>query len=323
MRNFTPLCLLTCLLILVACKDDEGISTSEKEQQLIQAHIDSLAVDVVQDEESGLYFYPITINPDGKTQNEGNVLSIFYRMEVLGGNTIDVYDSLDQDTLMLKQGVNAIYPVGLDLALGYLKEGEKWGFILPSNIAYGDFSYSTLIPENAIIEIEIELIKIQNEEEVLEDELLEIAAYVNNNGLRDTVSNPLNQPELLANGMVYKRLSAGNGARLTIGELGTVTYEGRLMDSTVFDRAPAAAPFEFIYGEGTVIPGFEVGVSRMQGGERALIIMPSYLAYRESAQVVPLFLTSQMVDLEIVPQYVEKVGPYEPLIFEIELINVN
>ena len=71
------------------------------------------------------------------------------------------------------------------------------------------------------------------------------------------------------------------------------------------------------------IPGFEIGIGQMAVQERALVIMPSYLAYRESAQVIPPFLTNEMVDLEIIPTYASKVGPYKPLIFEIQLIGVN
>lgn len=324
MKQFFPYVFILTLAGVLSCKDDESISTDEQEEQLITGYLDSLGVlESVGQDESGLYYYPITLNPSGKTQSSGNVLSIHYRLEVLGGQVIDILDSLDQDTLVVKQGANAIYPVGLDGALEYLKEGETWGFVLPSDIAYGDFTYSTLIPEKAIILAELTLLKIRTEDEVLEDELEAISQYVDEAELRDTVNHPLNMPENLGSGMVYKRLVAGTGERPEAGQTVTITYESRDLEEVVLDRAAAAAPFEYLYNEGIVIPGLDAGIGRMQAGETALLIMPSYLGYRESAQVIPGFLTADMVEMEIVPAYAEKVGPYEPLIFEVKLVEIN
>ncbi|MAE87767.1 MAG: hypothetical protein CMB80_33845 [Flammeovirgaceae bacterium] len=309
-------------VVLLSCKKDPEITIDDQEATVIEAYLDSMGLssDVGQDT-SGLYFYPITINPSGKTQAEGNVLKFFYNMALLDGTVIDQYDSLDADTLVVQQGVNAIYPVGFDYSLAHLKEGEKWGFVLPSRIAFGDYSYSSLIPENAIIKLEIELLEIHSEDDVLDEELDLIYDYMINNDLRDTVNYPLNQPEFLNNGMLYKRLSTGGSLRPAADSTIGVRYVGYFMDGTVFDRETDL--FEFIYGQQQTIPGFEIGIGQMAVQERALVIMPSYLAYRESAQVIPPFLTNEMVDLEIIPTYASKVGPYKPLIFEIQLIGVN
>ena len=171
--------------------------------------------------------------------------------------------------------------------------------------------------------VELELLDVRSENDILEAEVSAIADYVTDNNLRDTVTYPLNQPEMLANGMVYKRLKAGTGATPLSGQFISVTYEGRFLDGTVFDRAPNANVFEFYLGTGSVIPGFEAGVQRMQLQERALIVIPSYLAYRESAAVIPHNITSEVADLEIIPSYASKVPPYTPLVFEIEVIGIN
>lgn len=324
MNRFSPLALFGLIVCVLSCKKDPEIHIDDQEADQIEAYLDEAGLSaIVGQDTSGLYAYPITLNPGGKTQAEGKVLRFFYQMSLLDSTIIDSYDSLDADTLMVKQGANAIYPVGVDYALSYLKEGEKWGFILPSRIAFGAFSYSSLIPENAIVRVDIELLEILSEEDILDDELDRINSYISTEALRDTVANPLNQPELLPNGMVFKRLRAGGSLRPAPDSLITVTYEGRFLSNEVFDRAPNADAFEFFYGQEQTIPGFEIGIGRMAVQEAALVIMPSYLAYRESAQVIPPFLTNEMIDLEIVPAYIAKVGPYEPLIFEIQLIGVN
>ncbi len=320
--------LLLAFFVLCAvfwsCKKDSEISIDEQEATEIAAYLDSMGLSSEASlDDSGIYSYPIVLNPGGAAPSSGSVLSFFFSMELLDGTVIDRYDSLDTDTLRVKLGAEAIYPTGVDLALGYLKEGEKWGFVLPSNQAFGDFSYSTLIPENAIIKLEIELLEIQSEEDILNEEAVLIYDYMMTHELEDTVANPLNQPELLANGMLYKRLAAGGALLPAVDSTVRVTYEGRLLNGEVFDRASSPDYLEFVFGQGKIISGFEIAVGRMAVQERALVIMPSSLAYRESAQVVPPFLTQNMVDLEIIPTYASKVGPYKPLIFEIQLIDVN
>jgi FKBP-type peptidyl-prolyl cis-trans isomerase len=318
MKNFPPFILVLLILSFISCKEDEVDAVAEEEAR-IQAHFDSLDVDV-SISESGLYAYPIRT---GGVPSAGFVLSISYKIWVLGADSATT-SIRSLDTVVVKKNANAIYPIGIDEALSYMKEGEKWGFVLPSYLAYGDHAFpNVLIPAGATMAVELELLDVRSENDILDAEVSAIADYVTNNNLRDTVTYPLNQPEMLANGMVYKRLKAGSGATPQSGQFISVTYEGRFLDGTVFDRAPNANVFEFYLGAGSVIPGFETGVQRMQLQERALIVIPSYLAYRESAVVIPHNITSEVADLEIIPSYASKVPPYTPLVFEIEVIGIN
>ncbi len=310
--------LFLSLCFLIACNEDGKSAISVSEDAFIQSYLDTLDFDITTSE-SGLKRYPILLDANAKTQLEGNVLTFFYQLSVLGGSIVDVRDSLDSDTIVVKQGANAIYPIGIDEALSFMKEGEKWGFVLPSSLAFGDYSFSTLIPKNAILLADIELLKIRSEDDVLEEELDLITAYVENEALRDTVTNPLNLPVILNNGMVVKRLKEGMG-RPNPGQLMESSYTASFLDKEIFQSASKVNPFEFFYGETGVIPGFDDALNRMEFGERLLAIMPSYLGYRESAQVIPPFLTEDMIDLEIVPGYSAIVSPYKPLVFEIELI---
>jgi len=307
------------ILSFISCKEDEVDAVAEEEAR-IQAHFDSLDVDV-SISESGLYAYPIRT---GGVPSAGFVLSISYKIWVLGADSATT-SIRSLDTVVVKKNANAIYPIGIDEALSQMYEGEKWGFVLPSYLAYGDHAFpNVLIPAGATMAVELELLEVRSENDILEAEVSAIADYVTDNNLRDTVTYPLNQPEpLLGIAGVYKRLKAGTGATPLSGQFISVTYEGRFLDGTVFDRAPNANVFEFYLGAGSVIPGFETGVQRMQLQERALIVIPSNLAYRESAAVIPHNITSEVADLEIIPSYASKVPPYTPLVFEIEVIGIN
>ena len=89
----------------------------------------------------------------------------------------------------------------------------------------------------------------------------------------------------------------------------TVNYEGRFLNGRFFDSTVKRnQPFEFVYGtELQVIPGLEDAIGRMREGQRALVILPSDLAWGEkgsSTGIVPPFTTViyEVELLKAVPQ---------------------
>jgi peptidylprolyl isomerase len=65
------------------------------------------------------------------------------------------------------------------------------------------------------------------------------------------------------------------------GDTVKVHYHGRLNDGTTFDSSEGRDPLEFEVGSGSVIPGFDNGVTGMQVGEKKTINIPSDQAYGE------------------------------------------
>jgi len=89
------------------------------------------------------------------------------------------------------------------------------------------------------------------------------------------------------------------------GDKVSVHYKGMLMDGTVFDSSfQRNQPIEFLIGEGQVIPGWDEGISMLNEGASAKLIIPSDLAYGSSGAggVIP---------------------PNATLIFEVELLKIN
>lgn len=323
-KYFQFLAALVAVLCLSYCSDDSESPTDQdvEDQATIEAYLaenDTLAVA----HESGIYYSILDTVPTG-AEASGNILSIFYTAKVLDGSPYDINSRADgDDSVKLKQGVNAVFPVGLDIGLGLMREGETFRFYIPSSLAYGDYSFSTLIPENAIIEIEVELAAVQNEGDILIEELATIDEYIINENLNDTIAHPKDSVEyLVAEQIYYKRISEGTeNDTLRRNDISTISYIGTTLSGEEFDRRPNAAPLTYVFGINQIILGLDDGVSAMERGETALIIIPSHKAYGESVFVVPSFRTQDFVDLEIIPQYAAKVAPYEITIYETSLLN--
>lgn len=92
--------------------------------------------------------------------------------------------------------------------------------------------------------------------------------------------------------VIWQELS-GSGVEVEASDTLTVDYVGRLLSGKVFDTSIGDVakdagvyssdrkykPLEFAIGYGRYLPGFEIGVSRMEEGDKATVIIPSYYAY--------------------------------------------
>jgi peptidylprolyl isomerase len=109
------------------------------------------------------------------------------------------------------------------------------------------------------------------------------------------------------NALKAETLIAGSGAEIKNGQQATVQYVGVLFkNGKEFDASwgKGKKPFQFRIGGGQVIPGWDQGVLGMKVGERRRLTIPADLAY--GAQGSP-----------------PKIGPNEPLIFDIDLKKIG
>jgi FKBP-type peptidyl-prolyl cis-trans isomerase len=109
--------------------------------------------------------------------------------------------------------------------------------------------------------------------------------------------------EPMENGMYFIVLHEGTGKPVEAGDLVKVNYEGRFLNGKFFDSTTKRnQPFEFVFGsEMQVIGGLEEAIGRMREGEKALIILPSELAWGEkgsSTGIIPPF-KSVIYELEL------------------------
>ena len=76
-------------------------------------------------------------------------------------------------------------------------------------------------------------------------------------------------------GIKYRDMKVGSGDVLKHGDKVRVYYVGQLDDKKVFDKCISGQGFEFNYGKGDVIKGWDMGIKGMKvGGKRKLVIPP-------------------------------------------------
>ncbi len=104
-------------------------------------------------------------------------------------------------------------------------------------------------------------------------------------------------------GLQYSVLTATEGDNPAATDTVTVHYRGTLLDGTEFDSSYSRGePATFALNQ--VIPGWTEGVQLMSEGSKFRFVIPYQLAYGERGAGA-------------------NIGPYETLVFEVELVKIN
>lgn len=103
----------------------------------------------------------------------------------------------------------------------------------------------------------------------------------------------------------YQETESGSGPLAQEGDIVSVHYTGTLEDGTVFDSSlDRGEPIQFMLGQGQVIPGWEIGIQKMNVGSKATLTIPSALAYGPQGRP-------------------PTIPPNATLIFDVELVEIE
>jgi len=246
---------------------------------------------------NGIYYKLITIGDTINLPHAGDFVTTQLRYATItdstffsGNRTFQLTEpefkgSIDECFLMLSVGDSASFII--DAEKFFLKTLQCQ---MPSFFKQGDK-----------IKIDIRMNDIRSEEQYRRDKE-EFLKWIEDFGeyeklvLRNFIEKQKIDVEPTESGMYFITLTPGNGKPVEYGDIVTVHYEGRFLNGRFFDSTVKRnQPFEFVYGtELQVITGMEDAIGRMREGQRALVILPSHLAWGDkgsSTGIIPPFTT--------------------------------
>ncbi len=233
--------------------------------------------------DSGLQYYDISVG-DGETAEEGTVVSNGFTLWYQGDEPVYVGASNNNAPLSFEVGLgDTVFP-GWEEGVVGMKVGGVRQLIIPPELGFGEAGGGS-IPPNAVLIMEIELLEVR--EPVTMTEVDEADYTVTESGLK------------------YYDLVEGEGETPQEGQTVIVHYTGWLEDGTKFDSSlDRGTPFTFALGTGSVIAGWDEGVSTMKVGGVRQLVVPSDLGYGETG-------AGSMIP------------PGATLVFEVELLGIQ
>ena len=176
---------------------------------------------------------------------------------------------------------------GWDEGVALLSVGDNAIFTIPSNLAYGERGAGGVIPPNADLVFEVELISFEKSKPIV---AFDVAG-------KDTITTE--------SGLKYIIIQEGEGVRPYASQFVSVDYTGYLADGTIFDSSiDRGEPIAFPVGVGKVIPGWDEGIMLLNLGAKARLIIPSDLGYGDqgAGNIIP---------------------PNATLVFDVELLEIK
>lgn len=279
--------------------------------------------------EGGMYYKFHQQNKEGEKIIPGD--EVVVSMKLYTPDTIflsTVKDNLLTDHIVLEQPV---YPGDLYTALLMMHAGDSATFVLKGRELFLTFFRMPELPHfitdtsGVFLDVRIRerIPKAESEkrrkslaeartkmlEEFKRNEPEKIATFLKEKGFR-------NKPT--KSGLYYIETRAGKGKNVQPGNSVTVQYVARLTDGKIietslkeeaikngiFDSLFEYTPFTFVMGDKSTVAGWEEGISYMRTGGKAILVVPSSLAYGE-------------MGLE------ELIPPYSPVVYEIEVLEIK
>ena len=212
---------------------------------------------------------------NGEVVPKGANVTVHYHGTLADGTVFD--SSVERgEPFKFTVGVGQVIK-GWDEGIVGLEKGQKAKLTCPPDYAYGSRGAGGVIPPNATLTFDVEVIDFKVFS-VAHTEEKPVFKMGGNNVLYQTNSpNGFNVETLRSAGAPFKDKS-----KVPEGADVTIHYKGYHEDGTVFDDSlKRGDPLKFRLGAGQVIRGFEEAVPGMEIGQKVKITCPPDYAYGE------------------------------------------
>jgi FKBP-type peptidyl-prolyl cis-trans isomerase len=262
--------------------------------------------------ESGLVYKIHVQNPDAKKPVEGDFVTAI-GVYTVGDTTF--FDSRNSPSPY-------IFPIMASTHMGDIFEGLKMlgigdsaTFVIPSDSlflkTFGASELPDFVDSGSWVQLDMKIVNVQTKEEFElerqkmfeEQQKMDEAKKLSEATDRDAYLQKNNiTAKPTASGLYYIEKLKGKGPKPVAGQRVKVHYTGTLLDGTKFDSSvDRGEPFEFVLGQGQVIPGWDEGIGMMNQGGKATFIIPSEIGYggRSMGGSIPAYSTL-IFDVELV-----------------------
>jgi len=310
-RLFLLLFLLTALVTGCLDTPESDFDREVREaDEAIQLFLEANGIEAER-HSSGVYIEVLEENESGRQIVRDHVVGVVYEMYHLEGDYLVDSHEDRSDPLYFSysydHGYNAILPAGLNYSINTMRLGEKFRFYIPSYQAYSGYSNEDFFDEYSHFIMDVEVVDLKTEEEIRELELQQVKAYAEAHEY-DAHSFP--------NGLYHITIEEGEGDTPQSNSRVELTFTRKYLDGT-----PIESDTVNVYmNERPFVPGFENGVLLMKEGETAELVMPSSQAFGKSVQVLPQGMRKDIFE---VTTHIPLTKPFSPVVYEVELLNVQ
>ncbi len=263
---------------------------------------------------SGLKYKFFKQHPEAAKPNLGDMVTVtgFYKT----GDTV-FFDSRKSPTPYIFPVMEPTYPGDIFEGLKMLGIGDSAVFSINADSLFLKTfrvkSVPAYVKQGNDVKFYVKLLKIQPKEEFQKEMQAKFEAEAKVNAERARKEDSLIKIYMAEHqltgspsksGLYYIETRKGEGPKAEPGKTVVVHYTGKLLDGTVFDSSVGKPdPFSFPLGKNKVIRGWEEGIANMHKGGKAILIIPSKMAYGEGS--------------------VGKIPANSVLMFEVELLDVK
>ena len=164
-RFLLPVLVAGAALATTSCSKDEPTAVAQQDfsaadDATIQKYLADNKITTARKQGSGLYYIPVTTNPNGALATAGHKVSVLYTGTLLNGTVFDASSQNGNTPITFTLGTGQVI-AGWDEGIALMKKSEKSILLIPSGLAYGAQSRPPYITPNSILRFEVELTNIQ------------------------------------------------------------------------------------------------------------------------------------------------------------------
>ena len=300
---------IICVAGLFSCKIETDDQKQIKEDDArINEYLVQNGIDATKDYR-GFYYEKITENTNGQSIDAGKVVAVTYRISTLEGSLLE--DLIAKDSaVLLRHGTGNVLPVGIDYGIGLMRTKEKYRFYIPSNLAYYEYHNNDYFSSytNFIVELTVDSVFSETDRFDMEEDSVE--SFIANNNI---------SCEKLESGLYYSEVTDGTGDSPGNANTVQIHFTRKTLGGKVIRTTTDGDPATFMIGAGAAVKGLEEGIKEMHEEGHAALFMTSKKGFGASLRIIPSGLMNDLYDEGLI---YTNVSPYEPLNYEVELLDV-